>query len=146
MESSPAVMSSRTTSGLLAFVFRLMVPRLVLSRIRRVAATICISSLIGLPFGLYLVFEVDPVLMKRAIAVVAAACTVVMLTGWRFRRVPPVWAHAVVGFAAGVVYFPEDMTPERYYHPVPRGLEQRISDRLADLRAKHQARSGNSES
>ncbi len=47
------------------------------------------------------------------------------------------------GFAAGVVYFPDDMQPERYYHPVPRGLEQRIKDRLDELRARNQDRSGN---
>jgi putative ATPase len=50
------------------------------------------------------------------------------------------------GFAAGVEYFPEDMSPRRYYHPVPRGLEQRIRDRLAELRARNQARTGKPES
>jgi len=40
-------------------------------------------------------------------------------------------------FAAGVSYFPEDMSPRRYYHPVPRGLEQRIADRLDELRKKN---------
>ena len=50
------------------------------------------------------------------------------------------------GFAAGVVYFPDDMQPERYYHPVPRGLEQRIKDRLDELRARNQDRSGTPES
>ncbi len=49
-------------------------------------------------------------------------------------------------FAAGVSYFPDDMAPRRYYHPVPRGLEQRIADRLAELRARNKTRSGHSES
>ncbi len=40
-------------------------------------------------------------------------------------------------FAAGVTYFPDDMTPRRYYHPEPRGLEQRIAARLAELREKN---------
>lgn len=37
-------------------------------------------------------------------------------------------------FAAGENYFPEDMAPRHYYHPVARGLEQRIAERLAYLR------------
>lgn len=49
-------------------------------------------------------------------------------------------------FAAGVSYFPDDMEPRRYYHPVARGLEQRIADRLAELRARNETRTGNSES
>lgn len=39
-------------------------------------------------------------------------------------------------FAAGVEYFPEEMGPRTYYHPVPRGLEIRIGDKLAELREK----------
>ena len=35
--------------------------------------------------------------------------------------------------ALGEDYFPEDMTPARYYHPVPRGLEIRIKDKLEDI-------------
>jgi putative ATPase len=42
------------------------------------------------------------------------------------------------GYAAGERYFPEDMTERRYYRPVPRGLEQRIAERLAELRARDQ--------
>jgi putative ATPase len=35
--------------------------------------------------------------------------------------------------ALGENYFPEDMSPARYYHPVPRGLEIRIKDKLEDI-------------
>ncbi len=41
------------------------------------------------------------------------------------------------GFAAGVDYFPEDMPARRYYHPVPRGLERKIGERLAELRRRN---------
>ncbi len=37
-------------------------------------------------------------------------------------------------YAAGENYFPEEMTPRRYYQPAPRGLEQKIAERLAYLR------------
>lgn len=37
-------------------------------------------------------------------------------------------------FAAGVDYFPEDMPPVQWYRPTPRGLEGKISEKLAYLR------------
>ena len=42
-------------------------------------------------------------------------------------------------FAAGERYFPEDMEEKTYYHPVPRGLEIKIAEKLAELRARNQA-------
>lgn len=38
-------------------------------------------------------------------------------------------------FAAGETYFPDDMEEKIYYHPVERGLEIRIAEKLAGLRA-----------
>jgi putative ATPase len=38
------------------------------------------------------------------------------------------------GFAAGETYLPEGLEGQRWYEPVPRGLEQRIRERLAELR------------
>jgi putative ATPase len=50
------------------------------------------------------------------------------------------YAHDEVdAFAAGERYFPEDMPEKTYYHPVPRGLEIKIAEKLADFRAKNQA-------
>ena len=42
-------------------------------------------------------------------------------------------------YAAGERYFPEDMPEKTYYHPVPRGLEIRIAEKLADLKARDAA-------
>ncbi len=43
------------------------------------------------------------------------------------------------GFAAGETYFPEDMPERKYYHPVPRGLELKIAEKLAELEKLNQA-------
>ena len=40
------------------------------------------------------------------------------------RQLPQAWYQ----------YFPEDMAPATYYHPVPRGLEIRIGEKLERLR------------
>ena len=46
------------------------------------------------------------------------------------------YAHDEEGaFAAGETYFPGEMPPRRYYDPVPRGLELKIGEKLAGLRA-----------
>jgi putative ATPase len=46
------------------------------------------------------------------------------------------YAHDESGaFAAGESYWPENLPPERFYEPVPRGLETKILDRLKRLRS-----------
>ncbi|MDM7456302.1 MAG: replication-associated recombination protein A [Tepidimonas sp.] len=40
-------------------------------------------------------------------------------------------------FAAGVRYFPDGMAEPRFYEPVPRGLELRIGEKLAELRRRN---------
>jgi len=42
-------------------------------------------------------------------------------------------------FAAGETYFPEGMRPPEFYRPAPRGLEIKIGEKLADLRARNAA-------
>jgi len=46
------------------------------------------------------------------------------------------YAHDEVGgYAAGETYFPEGMAPAKWYQPTERGLEGRIRERIAELRA-----------
>lgn len=40
--------------------------------------------------------------------------------------------------AAGESYFPEDMPAVKYYHPVPRGLELKIGEKLAEIARRNQ--------
>jgi putative ATPase len=42
-------------------------------------------------------------------------------------------------FAAGERYFPDDMPERRYYHPVPRGLEASIREKLAEIAERNRA-------
>lgn len=42
--------------------------------------------------------------------------------------------------AIGENYFPDDMRPATYYHPVPRGLEIRIKEKLDDIARRAQQR------
>ncbi len=43
------------------------------------------------------------------------------------------------GYAAGEHYFPDELGARRYYHPVQRGLEIKIAEKLAHLRAQDAA-------
>jgi len=44
------------------------------------------------------------------------------------------YAHNEEGaVASGETYFPDDMSPVKYYHPVPRGLEIRIREKLEEI-------------
>ena len=40
--------------------------------------------------------------------------------------------------AAGESYFPDDMPAVKYYHPVPRGLELKIGEKLAEIARRNQ--------
>src|SRR5690606_8236906 len=40
------------------------------------------------------------------------------------------------GYAAGERYFPDGVAAQRFYEPVARGLEVRIGEKLASLRAR----------
>lgn len=42
------------------------------------------------------------------------------------------------GFAAGVCYWPDELSPRTYYQPVPRGLEVQIGEKLKHLRQLNQ--------
>ncbi|MBT8080496.1 MAG: replication-associated recombination protein A, partial [Gammaproteobacteria bacterium] len=42
-------------------------------------------------------------------------------------------------FAAGESYFPDDMPARRYYHPVPRGMELKIREKLDALAQRNKA-------
>jgi len=44
------------------------------------------------------------------------------------------------GVALGETYFPDDMGPVKYYHPVPRGLEIRIKEKLDDIERRARER------
>lgn len=46
------------------------------------------------------------------------------------------------GFAAGEAYFPDGMTPQQFYQPTERGVEARIRERLAQLRAENKKARG----
>jgi putative ATPase len=48
------------------------------------------------------------------------------------------YAHDEAGAVAlGEKYFPDDMSPLKYYHPVPRGLEIRIRDKLEEIERRN---------
>jgi putative ATPase len=40
--------------------------------------------------------------------------------------------------AAGESYFHDDMPAVTYYHPVPRGLELKIGEKLAEIASRNQ--------
>jgi putative ATPase len=49
--------------------------------------------------------------------------------------------HEPEAYAAGERYFPDEMPEKQYYHPVSRGLEIKIKEKLAHLNElKRQAR------
>ena len=86
-----------------AVSYLLLVPSTAREFNRRVIAIVTSATLAGLPIGVWLLTEMDPVVMKRAIAGAVAACVAIMLFGVRFRTSPSTAVHVAVGLVAGVV-------------------------------------------
>jgi uncharacterized protein len=70
---------------------------------RRTAGPVILGTLVGAPFGFYALNSVDPEIMGRAITLIAGGLTLVMMSGVRFTRIPPVWLHVSAGVVAGLV-------------------------------------------
>ncbi|MFT5175185.1 MAG: putative membrane protein YfcA [Gammaproteobacteria bacterium] len=71
---------------------------------RKVIFIIIATSLLGLPAGMYLLVDTDPLIVKRFIAILAAVSAIIMLIGWRLSTVPARWIYATVGFLSGIIF------------------------------------------
>ena len=69
----------------------------------RFLTPLLIATLIGLPFGVYLLQMTEPLILKKSIAAVTGVCALLMLTGWRFRATPGLAAIITVGIVGGAV-------------------------------------------
>ena len=69
----------------------------------RFLTPLLIASTIGLPFGVYLLQAVEPMILKKTIAAVVGLCALLMLSGWRFRSTPGLLASAITGIFGGIV-------------------------------------------
>lgn len=69
----------------------------------RTALPLSIATLVTMPLGMLALEVLDPVLIKRAIAVVVGLCSLVLLLGWRYRRRPGIAVLILIGAFSGVV-------------------------------------------
>ena len=70
----------------------------------RATASMVIPTLLCMPLGHWLLLELDPLWMKRAMAVIIAIACIAMLAGFRYRR-PMTTAWLVfVGAVSGIVF------------------------------------------
>ena len=70
----------------------------------RVTASMVVPTLIGMPLGHWLLLELDPLWMKRAIALIIAAACISMLVGFRYRRPMTTTWLIVVGLVSGIIF------------------------------------------
>ena len=80
-----------------------LVPKAVRETDRPLVLTIGGASSLFAPLGAYLLAYLDPVLMRRIIAVVLVCFVGALLSGWRYRGPRPFWASFLVGALSGVM-------------------------------------------
>jgi uncharacterized membrane protein YfcA len=71
---------------------------------RRVIFIIIGTSLLALPIGMFVLVDTDPVIVKRFIAISAAVCSAIMLSGWRMSKQPALWTYVVMGLLSGIIF------------------------------------------
>lgn len=69
---------------------------------RREVATLAAGTLVGAPFGAWLLLHGDPVTLRWAMSALALAMLGLLASGWRYRGTPSGSASLGVGLAAGL--------------------------------------------
>lgn len=69
----------------------------------RVAAPLIAGTIVTIPLGSYVLLAVDPTIMKQAIIAAVVASSVVMLFGWRYRRVLNAFQLTGIGALSGAL-------------------------------------------
>ena len=62
-----------------------------------------VASSIAIPFGVHLLQGMDPLWLKRSIALLVGACTCTMLANWRYRSEVGIATAIVAGLIGGVI-------------------------------------------
>ena len=70
----------------------------------KATAWMVIPTLLCMPLGHWLLIELDPLIMKRAMAAVIATACVLMLIGVRYRIPMTPWWLMAIGVVAGIVF------------------------------------------
>lgn len=70
---------------------------------KRVVAPLALASVLTTPLGAWLLINIDPVDMRRAIAITVLAFVLVLAIGWRYQRPPTLPVVLGVGTVGGVL-------------------------------------------
>jgi uncharacterized membrane protein YfcA len=70
----------------------------------RATATMVIPTLLAMPIGHWLLIELDPAIMKRAMAMVIATACILMLVGFRYKHPMTTGWLILAGICSGIVF------------------------------------------
>ena len=70
----------------------------------RATAKMVIPTLLAMPLGHWLLIELDPVIMKRAMALIIATACILMLAGFRYRHPMTTGWLILAGICSGIVF------------------------------------------
>jgi len=70
----------------------------------RATASMVVPTLLFMPLGHWLLVELDPLVMKRAMAVVIAVACVAMLAGYRYRHSMTTGGLICIGIVSGIIF------------------------------------------
>lgn len=70
---------------------------------KRIVAPLALASILTTPFGAWLLINIDPQDMRRAIAVIVLCFAAILAAGWRYKRAPSTPVVVSVGAIGGIL-------------------------------------------
>jgi hypothetical protein len=70
---------------------------------KRIVAPLALASILTTPFGAWLLINIDPQDMRRAIAVTVLCFAAILAVGWRYKRAPSTPVVVGVGAIGGIL-------------------------------------------
>lgn len=70
---------------------------------KRIVAPLALASILTTPLGAWLLINIDPQDMRRAIAVTVLCFAAILAAGWRYKRTPSVPVVVSVGAVGGIL-------------------------------------------
>lgn len=66
-------------------------------------AVMALGAAVGVPAGIYLLVQLDPLAIRWSMAVLVALLLVLLMSGWRYHGPPKAWLTVLVGAVSGLL-------------------------------------------
>jgi len=70
----------------------------------RTVAWLIASTLVSMPLGMYLLHHIEPSWMRKSVGIISALCTLLLISGYRYKNSLSVIKLTAIGLFSGVIF------------------------------------------